>query len=147
MSSESEEFEFYRGPKPPSRGVTCDLWCPFLNSDELFQSKVMCQNLVRIGWAFQELSLEFSRGGGGRTPYWGCYMWSAMPIFGLGRAIPVKSHMWKFSSDWLSLSRAIVSTKISLGGGGEETPIREGYIWPVMPIIELRRAIPVRSHV
>ena len=42
--------------KPPIRGVICDLWCPFSNSAELFQSKVMFENLVQIGWAFQELS-------------------------------------------------------------------------------------------
>ena len=38
------------------------------------------------------------KGGGG-----GC-KWPAMPIFKIGRAIPVKSHEWKFGSDWLSLS-------------------------------------------
>ena len=35
--------------KPPNRGVTCDLRCPSSNLAELFQSKVMCENLVRIG--------------------------------------------------------------------------------------------------
>ena len=30
-------------------GVACNLQCPFSNSDELFQSKVMYENLVRIG--------------------------------------------------------------------------------------------------
>ena len=30
------------------------------------------------------------------------YMWPAMPIFELGRAIPVKSHVWKFGPDWLT---------------------------------------------
>ena len=50
MSSKSEVFEFSGGQKPPIRGVTFDLWCPFSNLDELFQSKVMCENLVRIGW-------------------------------------------------------------------------------------------------
>ena len=37
-------------------------------------------------------------------------MWPAMPIFDLSQAIPVKSHVWKFGSDWLTLSRDIVST-------------------------------------
>ena len=41
-------------------------------------------------------------------------MWPAMPIFELGLAIPVKSHVWKFGSDWLSLSRVIIW--IFLGG-------------------------------
>ena len=74
----------------------------------------MCENLVRIGWAFQELSFEFSVGA--ETPYWGGCKWPAMPIFGLGWAIPVKSHLCKFGSDWLSLSRVIVSTNIFLWG-------------------------------
>ena len=43
-------------------------------------------------------------------------MWPAMPIFGLGWAIPVISHLCKFGSDWLSLSRVIVSTNIFLWG-------------------------------
>ena len=28
---------------------------PIFELSEVFQSKVMCENLVRIGWAFQEL--------------------------------------------------------------------------------------------
>ena len=34
-----------------------------------------------------------------------------MPIFELGRAISVKSHVWKFGLDWLRLSRGIVVKK------------------------------------
>ena len=50
MSSKSEVFEFSGEAETHIRGgVTFDLRCPFLNSDELFQSKVMCENLVRIG--------------------------------------------------------------------------------------------------
>ena len=119
-------------------------------------------------------------------------MWPAIPIFELGWAIPVKSHVWKFGSDWLSLSGVIVSTNIflrwaetpirgvtfdlwcpfsNLGvlfqskvmcwklvwigwnqryvkfDGGGRPPICRVYMWPVMPIFELRRAIPVKSHV
>ena len=73
MSSKSEVFEFSgRGQKPPIRGGTCDLQCPFSNLADLLQSKVMCENLFRISWTFQELSFEFSGGGGGggaETPY------------------------------------------------------------------------------
>ena len=58
-------------------GVTFDLWCPFLNLDELFQSKVMCGNLVWIGWKRRYVNFE----GGGRPPVRGGYMWPAMPIF------------------------------------------------------------------
>ena len=98
-------FEFSGGgggQKSPISGVTCDLRYPFSNLAELFQSKVMCENLVWIGWAFQELSCPqtfFSVGG--ETPIRGCYIWPVMPIFELGCAIPVKSHMLKFGLDWL----------------------------------------------
>ena len=85
-------------------GVTFELWCPFLNSDELFQSKVMCGNLVWIGWNRRHVNFE----GGGRPPVRGGYMWPAMPIFELGRGCLDKSHVWKFGSDWLRLSRVIV---------------------------------------
>ena len=67
----------------------------------------MCENLVRIGW---NRRCEFS--GGTEAHYWGSYMWPAMPIFELGRAISVKSHVWKFGLDWLILSRVILSTNI-----------------------------------
>ena len=51
----SYHLNFPGEQKPPIRRVTCDLRCPFSNLAELFQWKVMCENLVRIGWAFQEL--------------------------------------------------------------------------------------------
>ena len=34
---------------PLLRGVTCDLQCPFSYLAEIFQFKVMCENLVWIG--------------------------------------------------------------------------------------------------
>ena len=43
---------------PPLWGVTCEWWCPFSYMAELFQLKFMCENLARIGWAFQELSCK-----------------------------------------------------------------------------------------
>ena len=65
----SYHLNFPLGQKPPIRGDTCDLRRPFSNLAELFQSKVMCENLVRIGRAFQELSCPqtffFCGGGGG----------------------------------------------------------------------------------
>ena len=103
----------------------------------------MFEKLVRIGWAFQELSFEFSVGA--ETPYYGGCMWPAMPIFELGRAIPVKSHMWKFRLDWLSLSRVIVYTNIFLWG--KNPLLVGGYMWPVMPIFELGRSCLDKSHV
>ena len=48
------------------RGVTLGLRCPFSNSNELFQSKVMCENwfgLVEI-----EGMLILRGGGGWRSP-------------------------------------------------------------------------------
>ena len=45
----SYHLNFPGEQKPPIRGVTCDLRCPFSNLAELFQSKVMSENLVRIG--------------------------------------------------------------------------------------------------
>ena len=44
-----KHFSGAGGRNPILGRVTFDLRCSFLNSDELFQSKVMCQNLVRIG--------------------------------------------------------------------------------------------------
>ena len=92
--------------RPPIKGVTCNLRCPFSSSDMLFQSKLY-ENLVWIGW---NRRCAFS--GGQKPLISGGYMWPAMPIFELDRAIPVKSHVWKFGSDWLSFSRVIVSTNI-----------------------------------
>ena len=76
-----------------------------------------------------------------------------MPIFIHGWAISVKILVWKFGSDWLSLSRVIVVTdkkkkKKFNFPGGRKSPIRGGgYIWPSMPIFEIGWAIPVKSHV
>ena len=44
----SYHLNFPWGQKSPIRGVACDLQCPFLDSAELFQSKAICANLVRI---------------------------------------------------------------------------------------------------
>ena len=68
-----------------------------------------------------------------------------MHIFKPGWAIPVKSHVWKFGSDWLSLSRVIIWI-FRLGGGGRNH-LLGGYKWPAMYIFELGWAIPVKSHV
>ena len=94
------------GAETSIRGVTFDLWCPFSNSDVIFQSKAMCENLVWIGWNRRYVNFE----GGRRAPIRGRYMWPAMPIFELGRGILDKSHVRKFGSDWLRLSRVIMVT-------------------------------------
>ena len=79
------------------------------------------------------------------------YMWPAIPIFELVRAIPVKSHVWKFGWNWLSLSRVIVSTdkkkKMNFpGGGGQKSPLG-GLHLTFDAHFELGWAIPVKSHV
>ena len=83
------------GQKPPIRGVTRDLRCPFSNLAELFQSKVMCENLVWIGWNRR-------------------YIWPVMPIFETGRAFLDTSHLWKFGSHWLRFSIVFVVKKKKL---------------------------------
>ena len=72
--------------------------------------------------------------------------WPKMPIFELGRAMPVKSHVWKFGLDWLKSELCIFGGGGG-GGGGQKLPIRGHYMWPAMPIFELGQAIPVKSHV
>ena len=65
-------FEFSMGAETPycgGGGVASDLQCPFSDLAELFQSKVICVNLVRIGWAFQELSCPQTFFYGADTPY------------------------------------------------------------------------------
>ena len=61
----AEPFKSYRvhkhfsgGQKTPIRGFAFDLWCPFSNSHELFQSKAMCENLVWIGWNRRYVNFE-----------------------------------------------------------------------------------------
>ena len=97
---------FLGGRNPLLGTVTFDLRCPFLNSDELFQSNFMCENLVWIDWNRRDVNFE----GGGWPPVRGGYMWPAMSIFELGRGFLDKSPVWKFGSDWLRLSRVIVGT-------------------------------------
>ena len=82
---------------------------------------------------------QFSRGQ--KPPIKGGYMWPAMPIFELGLAIPVKSHVRKFGLDWLSLSRVIIW--IFRGG---RNPLLGGCMWPAMSIFGFGWAIPVKSH-
>ena len=130
-------------------GFRFDTWCPFLNLDEPFQSKVMCENLVWIG--SNRRYVKFQGEWGQNPPIRGNHMWAAMLIFVHGRAISVKSLVWKFGLDWLSLSRVIVVTdkkKIEFSKG-QKSPIRggRGYIWPLMPIFKLGWTIPVKSHV
>ena len=140
-------FQCGRGEGRPLLGeVSCDLWCPFSNSDELFQSKVTCENLFQIGWAFQELSFEFS---GGHKP----------PIRGLHVTCDAHFRTWlsyssqkSYANIWFGLVEPFKSYRVHKHffggrGGGAETPIRGCYIWPVIPIFELGRAIPVKSHV
>ena len=97
----SYHLNFCGGRTPPIRGVACDLQCPFSDLAELFSSKVICVNLVRIGWAFKSYRVHKHFSMGQKPPIRGGYIWPVMPIFELGWAIPVKSHVWKFGLDWL----------------------------------------------
>ena len=54
ISSKSEVSDFSGWQKPPISGSTIIERSPSSNLAELFQSKVMCENLDQIGWAFQE---------------------------------------------------------------------------------------------
>ena len=74
---------FLWGKLPPIRGVTFELWCPFLNSSELFQSKFMCGNLVWIVWNRRHVNFE----GGGKPPLVGvtCDLWC--PFLNLTEAV------------------------------------------------------------
>ena len=90
ISSKSEVYDFSEGQKPPIRGLTIieRSWhegnLPYLEANTY--------DLYFI-WIFRG-------GGGGQKPPIGC-TWPVMPIFELGWAIPVKSHVWKFGLDWL----------------------------------------------
>ena len=68
-----------------------DLRYPFSNSADLFQSKVMCENLVWIGW--NRRYVDFHGGGGQKPTIKRGYLRPAMLIFVHSRAFPVKSHV------------------------------------------------------
>ena len=68
-------WNFLGGRSPILGGVECDQRYPFSNLAELFQSKVMCENLVLIGWACQELLWYRSKGRVSRNPLlWGLHV-------------------------------------------------------------------------
>ena len=49
------------------------------------------------------MEVQYLNSSRGRNPLIGGYIWPVMPIFEIVRAIPVKSHVWKFGLDWLKL--------------------------------------------
>ena len=84
--------------------------------------------------------------GGGQKP----------PIRGLHVTCNAHFRTWlSYSSQkscvkiWLGLVEPFKSYRVHkhFSGRGQKPPIRGGYVWRVMPIFELRWAIPVRSHV
>ena len=92
-----------------------------MTCDAHFRTRISCSGqkscvTIRFGLVEPFKSYHLNFPWGQKPPIRGVYMWPAMPIFKLGRAIPVKSHMCKFGSDWLSLSRVIMSTNIFLWG-------------------------------
>ena len=68
------------------------------------------KSCVKIGFGLVEIGGMLIFAGERSLLLRGGYMWPAMPIFELARAISVKSHVWKFGSDWLRLSRVMVVT-------------------------------------
>ena len=63
ISSKSEVSEFSGEAETPiTGGHTFDLWCPFSNPDEQFQSNVMCENLLWIGRNRRYVNLREGRG-------------------------------------------------------------------------------------
>ena len=97
-------FRWGRSPLLSGFHVTCD---GHFRTRLSYSSQKSC---VKIWYGLVEVGGMWTRGA--EAPYRGGYMWPAMPIFELGRPIPVKSHVWKFCSDWLNLSSVIVSTNI-----------------------------------
>ena len=124
-------LNFPREQKPLIKGVTCDLWCPFSNSDELFQSKVMCENLVRIGWAFQELSFEFS--GGGRNPLLGGLQVTCDAHFRTWRSYSSQKSYVKI---WFGLVEPFKRYRVhKYFSGGQKPPIRGVTFDPWCPFL------------
>ena len=123
MVTEKKQNWIFREQKSPIRGVTFDLWCPFSNSDELFMSKVMCENLVWIGWNRRYVNFQ----GEQKPPIMGGYMWPAMPIFVHGWAISVKSLCenlvwigWAFQElSWQQKKKIIIEFS-----GRQKSPVR-----------------------
>ena len=115
ISSKSEVFEF-----PGGGGVTYDLRWPFSNSNELFQSKVMGENLVWIGWAFQELSFEFSVGGGGRNPILGGLHVTCNAHF---RTWPSYSSQKSYVKIWLGFVLPFKSYRVHKHFSGGRNPL------------------------
>ena len=82
-----------------------------LNCDAHFWTRMSYssqKSCVEIWFGLVEIRSMLILRGGGRPPVRGGYMWPAMPIFEPGWGCLGKSHVWKFGSDWLRLSRVIV---------------------------------------
>ena len=113
----SYHLNFPWGQKPPIRGVACDLQCPFSDLAEIFHSKVICVNLVQIGWAFQELSCPQTFFYGAETPIGGATFDLWYPFL---------------NSDELFQSKVMCGNLVWIGGnqryvnfeGGGRTPVR-----------------------
>ena len=117
FGSDWSSFKSYRvqkhfsGGGSPIRGglhLTCDA---HFRTQMSYFSQNSC---VKIWFGLVEIRVMLMLRGAEEwktpSPIRGGYMWLAMPIFELGRAFLDKSHVWKFGSDWLRLSRVIVLT-------------------------------------
>ena len=94
-----------RNPLLGGLHLTCDAhFCTRMSNS----SQKSC---VKIWFGLVEIEGMLMFKGAEDPPIRGGYMWPGMPISEGGRALPAKSHVWKFGSDWLSISRVIVLTK------------------------------------
>ena len=106
MSSKSEAFEFSIGAE------AYRLWSTPRGAYNNRKHLKLWESGLFNGWYIwikchqNRRYLNFP--GGQKPPIKGGYMRPAMPIFKLRLAIPIKSHVWKFGSDWLNLSRVII---------------------------------------
>ena len=139
MSSNSEAFEFSIGAEAYRLWSTPRGAYNNRRHLKLWESGLFSGWYIWIKFHQNQRYLNFPREQ--KPPIKGGYMWPAMPIFKLGLAIPNKSHVWKFGSDWLNLSRVIIWIF-----HGAETPYWGCCKWPAMPIFGLGWAIPVESH-
>ena len=97
-------FFFWRGVRNPlleGLHVACDAHLWMWPS---YSSQKSCVKIwFRLVEPFKSYRVHKHFSEGTETPVRGGYIWSVMPIFELGCALPVKSHVLKFGLDWLKL--------------------------------------------
>ena len=100
MVSKSEVFEFSGGQKPPIRGVTCDLWCPFSNSYKrwcLWTRVKFRDNRLRNEVCMAVTPFQ----GRQKPPIRVGYIWPVMPFFKLVQEMMFVNKWVKFRDNRL----------------------------------------------